>query len=100
MFKKGLITEVKKLSDMGYNRKTIAMQGLGYKEVLCYLRGEATLEETVDIIKRDTRRYAKRQITWFKRIEDIIWLDIDENTDFYNLVKNIKYHIATTGIIL
>jgi tRNA dimethylallyltransferase len=100
MFEKGLIAEVKKLSNLGYDKKTVAMQGLGYKEVLCYLGGEATLEETKNIIKRDTRRYAKRQITWFKRIEDIVWLDIDENTDFNNLVKNIKYYIATTGIIL
>lgn len=100
MFEKGLIAEVKKLSNLGYDKKTVAMQGIGYKEVLCYLGGEATLEETKNIIKRDTRRYAKRQITWFKRIEDIVWLDIDENTDFNNLVKNIKYYIATTGIIL
>lgn len=100
MLEKGLIAEVKKLYDMGYDKKTVAMQGLGYKEVLCYLRGEATLEETENIIKRNTRRYAKRQLTWFRRSEDVNWLDTDENTDFTDVVKNIKYHIASSGIIL
>ena len=51
------------------------MQGLGYKEILAYLDGECTLEEAVEILKRDTRHFAKRQITWFKREEEVIWLD-------------------------
>lgn len=100
MFENGLLEEVKKLSTMGYDRKLIAMQGLGYKEIFCYLKGEATLNEAVNIVKRDTRRYAKRQITWFKRIEELNWLEIDEKTDIKDLVKNIKYHIASSGIIL
>lgn len=51
------------------------MQGLGYKELLAYLDGECSLEEAVAIIKRDTRHFAKRQITWFKREQDVIWLN-------------------------
>ena len=50
------------------------MQGLGYKELLAYLDGECTLEEAVRILKRDTRHFAKRQLTWFKREEDVIWI--------------------------
>ncbi len=100
MFEKGLVDEVEKLAEKGFNRKTTAMQGLGYKEVFAYLSGEATLEETKDILKRDTRRYAKRQITWFKRLENAQWLDINEDTSMAELAKNIEYHIATSGIFL
>ncbi len=100
MFEQGLVTEVKKLREMGYGRNTIAMQGLGYKEIFAYLRGEATLEEANFIIKRDTRHYAKRQLTWFKRVENIHWLDMDADTDTAELVKNIEYCIASSGIFL
>lgn len=75
MMEEGLLEEVKRLKDMGYDRQLVSMQGLGYKELFAYLDGECTLEEAVDIIKRDTRHFAKRQITWFKREKDVIWLD-------------------------
>ena len=100
MFERGLVDEVKKLQEMGYERNIIAMQGLGYKEIFAYLRGEATLEEAKNIIKRDTRHYAKRQLTWFKRLENIHWLDLDENVNKEELVKNIQYYIASSGIFL
>ena len=54
------------------------MQGLGYKEIFAYLHGECTLEEAKEIIKRDTRHFAKRQITWFKRERDVIWINKQE----------------------
>lgn len=75
MVEEGLLDEVRALRDKGYTRNLVSMQGLGYKEVLAYLDGECTLEEAVEIIKRDTRHFAKRQITWFKREKDVIWLD-------------------------
>lgn len=100
MFERGLVNEVKKLQEMGYERNITAMQGLGYKEIFAYLRGEATFEEAKYIIKRDTRHYAKRQLTWFKRLEKIHWLDLDENTNLVELAKNIQYYIATSGIFL
>ena len=100
MFERGLVNEVRKLQKIGYERNITAMQGLGYKEIFAYLRGEATLEEAKNIIKRDTRHYAKRQLTWFKRLENIRWLDLDENTNQEELVKNIQYYIASSGIIL
>ena len=75
MMEKGLVEEVKRLVSLGYDRYTVAMQGLGYKEMLSYLRGEIAMDEAVYIIKRDTRRYAKRQFTWFRRLQNVIWLD-------------------------
>ena len=78
MLKEGLLEEVQKLKDMGYHRGMVSMQGLGYKEILAYLDGEYPLEEAVRILKRDTRHFAKRQITWFKREEDVIWLNKQE----------------------
>lgn len=75
MMDQGLLEEVRHLKEMGYHRKMVSMQGLGYKELLAYLDGECSLEEAVAIIKRDTRHFAKRQITWFKREQDVIWLN-------------------------
>ena len=75
MIAAGLVNEVQKLKDMGCSREMVSMQGLGYKEILAYLDGEYTLEEAVYIIKRETRHFAKRQLTWFKRKRDVIWLD-------------------------
>lgn len=75
MMKKGLVDEVKNLYDMGYHKDMVSMQGLGYKELLSYLDGECSLEEAVYIIKRETRHFAKRQLTWFRRERDAIWLD-------------------------
>lgn len=78
MLEKGLIDEVKALQAEGLNRNFVSMQGLGYKEILAYLEGEISLEEAVYILKRDTRHFAKRQITWFKREKDVKWLDKSE----------------------
>ncbi len=100
MMDNGLVDEVKKLVALGYDKNAVAMQGLGYKEILAFIRGEATLEEAVEILKRDTRRYAKRQITWFKRIENIHWIDIDEISDYTEIAKIMQDSIATSGIFL
>ena len=74
MLKDGLVEEVKALKEKGYTRDMVSMQGLGYKEILDYLDGEISMDEAVYRIKRDTRHFAKRQITWFKRERDVIWL--------------------------
>ena len=71
----GLIEEVKGLKAMGYDRSYVSMQALGYKEIFAYLDGEISLEEAIYIIKRDTRHFAKRQITWFKREKEVIWVN-------------------------
>ena len=78
MIKEGLVAEVEVLKEKGYTREMISMQGLGYKEILDYLNGATSLEEAVYILKRDTRHFAKRQITWFKREKDVIWVNKDE----------------------
>lgn len=78
MFVEGLIEEVRKLKSMGYDRSFVSMQGLGYKEIFSFLEGEISLEEAIYIIKRDTRHFAKRQITWFKREKDVIWVNKPE----------------------
>lgn len=75
MLEKGLLEEVRHLKEMGYQRNMVSMQGLGYKELLSYLSGECTLDEAIYRIKRDTRRFAKRQLTWFRRERDVIWLE-------------------------
>lgn len=77
MMEQGLLDEVKFLASRGYTRDMVSMQGIGYKEILAYLDGEYTLEEAVDLIKKDTRHYAKRQLTWFKREKDVLWVDKD-----------------------
>ena len=77
MVEQGLVDEVHHLKDMGYHKEMVSMQGLGYKEILSYLDGEMTLEEAIYIIKRETRHFAKRQLTWFRRERDVIWFDKD-----------------------
>ena len=74
MIDQGLIEEVEKILKK-YNTFPTAMQGLGYKEVVKYINNEYTKEEMIEKIKMESRRYAKRQITWFKRNKDIIWLN-------------------------
>lgn len=81
MLDQGLVTEVKQLRDMGCTRDMVSMQGLGYKEILAYLDGECTLEEAVYILKRDTRHFAKRQLTWFRREHEVRWIERQEYPD-------------------
>ncbi len=73
MISSGLVKEVETLKAMGCHPGMVSMQGLGYKEILAYLEGDCSLEEAVYILKRDTRHFAKRQITWFKREQDVEW---------------------------
>ena len=75
MLEEGLVEEVSFLKDRGYTKDMVSMQGLGYKEILDYLNGDCTLEDAIYILKRDTRHFAKRQLTWFRRERDVIWLD-------------------------
>ncbi|MCR5677412.1 MAG: tRNA (adenosine(37)-N6)-dimethylallyltransferase MiaA [Agathobacter sp.] len=75
MVQNGLLEEVTRLRDAGCTRDLVSMQGLGYKEILDYLNGEYSLEHAIYLIKRDSRHFAKRQITWFKREKEVIWMD-------------------------
>ena len=78
MMAQGLEEEVKSLKEMGCTRDMVSMQGLGYKELLAWLDGEYTLEEAVALIKLNTRHFAKRQLTWFRREQDVIWVNKNE----------------------
>ena len=75
MVEEGLVEEVRSLKNKGYARDLVSMQGLGYKEIYAYLEGEISLEEAIYILKRDTRHFAKRQLTWFKREKEVVWVD-------------------------
>ena len=89
MMEAGLPEETRKLKEAGCTRKMVSMQGLGYKEMLAYLDGEYSLEETVRLIKRNTRHYAKRQLTWFKRIQETVWLNCADFADADQLSDHI-----------
>ena len=78
MMKEGLLEEVSRLKEEGCHRGMVSMQGLGYKEILAYLDGEYPLEEAVRVLKRDTRHFAKRQLTWFRREQEVIWVNKDQ----------------------
>ena len=78
MIEEGLIDEVKGLLETGYDRDLISMQGLGYKEIIGYLEGDHDLERAIYLLKRDTRHFAKRQLTWFRRDDNIHWLNTAE----------------------
>ena len=100
MMEESLLKEVRYLKERGVKRESTAMQGLGYKELYAYLDGECTLEEAVRIIKRDTRHFAKRQLTWFKRERDVIWADksvIGQSDDA--VVDFMRKELKNRGII-
>jgi len=85
----GLVEEVRNLFKEGLNCENISMKGIGYKEIIEHIEGGLTLEEAVYLIKRNTRRFAKRQITWFKRYEDMTWIDVDESMSANDIVEKI-----------
>ncbi len=98
MLENGLVEEVKRLVELGYSDAITSMQGIGYKEILWYLRNEITLAEAIELIKRESRRYAKRQITWFKRINEIKWFSIDNfgnnNTMLEAVISYVRSYSA------
>ncbi|MBR6365780.1 MAG: tRNA (adenosine(37)-N6)-dimethylallyltransferase MiaA [Lachnospiraceae bacterium] len=102
MVQAGLKTEVERLRSMGYTRDLVSMQGLGYKEYLDHLNGEISEEEAIYRIKRDTRHFAKRQLTWFRREKEVIWLDKkncpskeEEKKEIERLLDEIDGHVRT-----
>lgn len=100
MLSEGLVDEVKMLLDKGYDRKLVSMQGLGYKEIAAFLAGEMTLDEAVYIIKRDTRHFAKRQLTWFNREKEVIFLNKQEfSSDSDLILKEMLKILNEKGIV-
>ena len=100
MMKEGLLEEVSRLKEEGCHRGMVSMQGLGYKEILDYLEGRVSLDEAVYILKRDTRHFAKRQITWFKREKDVTWMNYpDYNNSQAEMLDAMLKMIKERGII-
>lgn len=96
----GLVEEVKYLLSIGCKADMVSMQGLGYKEIIAYLEGELSLEEAMYILKRDTRHFAKRQLTWFKREKEVIWIDKSKYNDDDNIVLDeMQKELIKKGIM-
>lgn len=89
MIEKGLIDEVKKLKSMGYTADMQSMKGIGYKEILYYLDGNISLDDAIYLIKKGSRNYAKRQLTWFRKDKRVIWIDKDQFSSEDEIVQNI-----------
>lgn len=94
MVAEGLLREVQTLLDQGYSPGSQALKGLGYKELIAYLRGEYDLEEALRLLKRDTRHFAKRQLTWFRRDQRINWYDVEEYRKISELAEEIGQKVA------
>ena len=90
MMERGLVQEVRRLRETGIRRDSTSMQGIGYKQIYGYLEREYDLEEAVRLVKRDTRHFAKRQLTWFKREKDVIWTDLDRFDDRDQMWDNMQ----------
>ncbi len=97
MVENGLIEEVKSLLDKGYDRNLVSLQGIGYKEIIDYLEGKTTKQDAIDILKTNTRRFAKRQFTWFKADSNIKWFDLT-NLDKIDKVINNIYDYTLGGL--
>lgn len=89
LISQGLVDEVLDLIEMGYTSDLPAMKGIGYKEIFEYIDGITTLEEAIDSIKKNTRHYAKRQLTWFKRYSNIKWIEIRKNVSIGNVIDQM-----------
>jgi tRNA dimethylallyltransferase len=89
MLVNGLIEEIKYILDKGYSKSLNSLNTVGYKEIISYLEGEISLERAVDLIKRNTRRYAKRQMTWFRKMEGMQWIDVSSFDDLNNISEEI-----------
>ncbi|WP_103106051.1 tRNA (adenosine(37)-N6)-dimethylallyltransferase MiaA [Brevibacillus reuszeri] len=94
MIEAGLIEEVRGLLDRGYDPSLVSMQGLGYKELIPYLYGEITLEKAINDIQKRTRNFAKRQLSWFRRMPEIQWFDMTDPAEQPNNVQTIKQILA------
>lgn len=89
MIKDGLVEEVKSVLAEGYDPKLNSLNTVGYKEIISYLDGEINLERAVELIKRNTRRYAKRQVTWFKKDENIFWFDVNDEKELLSISESL-----------
>ena len=99
MIRNGLVEEVAGLLHSGYSEDLLSMQGLGYKEIIPYVKGECTLEEASDLLKKNTRHFAKRQITWFKREKDVRWINYDDYTSEEEMLEDMIKYLKEKNIV-
>jgi tRNA dimethylallyltransferase len=99
MMEQGLLQEVRQLSERGFTPDLVSMQGLGYKEFFEYFNGNLSLDEVVDRIKMETRRFAKRQLTWFRREKDVIWINKGDYPGEKEILAVILEHLRQKGIV-
>ena len=100
MVNQGLLQEVKELREKGYSKDLVSMQGVGYKEVIAYLDGQVTWEEAIEQIKKNTRHFAKRQLTWFRKEEEVIWVNKPEFSYEDSKILDYMYsYMEKIGII-
>lgn len=93
MVENGLVEEVKAILDKGYDRNLVSLQAIGYKEIIDYLEGKTTKEDAIEILKTNTRRFAKRQFTWFKADSNIKWFDLTNLNEIDKVINNIYEYI-------
>jgi len=96
MIEKGLVDEVKGLLDRGYSENLKSMQSIGYRHIVDFIKRGLSWDETLRTLKRDTRRYAKRQMTWFNADPEIVWMSPGDAEDIMLHVKDF-YHEITKG---
>jgi len=94
MIEEGLIAEVEKLLDLGYSENSNALQCLGYKQIVALLKGKCSFEEAIQLLKTDTRHYAKRQFTWFRQVENIHWIDLGDCSSSEETLSKMKKVLA------
>lgn len=94
MFEQGLLVEVEQLFSEGINENSQSMKGIGYRQIIDYFKGNCTLQEASEKIKQESRRYAKRQITWFKRYKNGIWIDMNDSTQKQSIMNQIDEFIS------
>ncbi len=94
MASNGLVEEVKKILDMGFSEKLNSLNSVGYKEIISYLNEQITLEKAIELIKRNTRRYAKRQLTWFNGDKRIQWFNVENREDLKRIAEEIREEVT------
>ena len=93
-----MVVEVQNLLHYGCTPDMISMQGLGYKEIIPYLKGECSLEDAIYILKRDTRHFAKRQLTWFRREKEVTWIDKQLFSSTDDILQTMLRHLTSKGL--
>ena len=94
MLAEGFVAEVERLLAAGVPPEAKSMQSLGYKQIVSYLQGKVTLAEATELIKRETRRFAKRQLTWFRREKDLHWIDLETYCKILAAAEKITAYLA------